>query len=134
MPVEGIGAAGSFRVKGSYRVSRNPDGTWSVHEGASGSTPANLAGDVTFSGNANLIINGESMKGHSFVVLKSLIYETGMTPIGLTSFTLPAKGTVQLQLNISYKFSAPEDVAVPMPGLNRAINIPLYNPGYLSPK
>ena len=134
LPVEGIGVAGSFRVKGSYRIARNSDGTWSVYVGASGSTPASLAGDVTFSGNANLIVNGEAMKGHSFVVPNSLIYETGMTPVGLISFTLPASGTVQLQLNISYQFKGPEGVAVPMPGLNRVLNIPLYNPGYLSPK
>tara|TARA_R110002012_G_scaffold97951_5_gene235104 strand:+ start:49956 stop:58724 length:8769 start_codon:yes stop_codon:yes gene_type:complete len=134
LPVEGIGVAGSFTAKGSYRIVSNPDGTWSVHIGASGKTSASLAGDVTFTGSVNLVVNGVAGKSQSLVVPNNLVYETGMTPIGLSSFTLPHSGNVSLQLNISYIFRGPEGAAVPMPGLSRTLNIPFYNPGYLSPK
>ena len=65
---------------------------------------------------------------------RNSVYDSGMTPIGITKLQLPQTGNVSLQLKISYTFKGPEGRAVPMPGLNKSLNIPFTNPGYLSPK
>ncbi len=134
LPVEGIGIAGSFKVKGTYRIKMNSNEDWTINIGATGSTPAGINGNVSFSGNAKLIVNGKVSSVHQFLVPNNLVYEKGMVPIGLTEISLPKTGNIQLELNISYQFRGPEGVAVPIPGLSRTINVPLFNPGYLSPK
>jgi RHS repeat-associated protein len=134
LPVEGIGVNGSFSVKGGYSIVRNSDGTWSIHIAASGKTPASLAGRVVFTGNANLIVDGVAGKPQMLTMPNNAVYESGISPIGATSLSLPQNGIVRLQLQVSYTFKGAEGVAVPMPGFNRTFNIPLHNPGYVSPK
>jgi hypothetical protein len=87
-----------------------------------------------FTGNASLIVDGVAGKPQMLTMPNNAVYESGISPIGATSLSLPQNGIVRLQLQVSYTFKRAEGVAVPMPGFNRTFNIPLHNPGYVSPK
>ena len=132
---EGIGLAGSFKVDGGYSIRKNYEDNWMIYVGANGYIPAGDIGDTQFYGYANLVINGQAGKRQKLVNDGSSIYQSGRHPIGNTSFYLPQSGKVQLEMNVTYRYISSDGfIALPMPGMSRLIDIPVYNPGYLSPR
>lgn len=136
LPVEGVGLHGSYHAKGAVTFSNSSNGVV-ANISATGLTTAGQFGDVNFGGNVSLVVNGQVQSTQSFQLPSSYIYETGTYPLGSTSFLLPQNGSVSLQLQIGYSFSAPEGRSVPMPGtMSRTISIPVYNRPiqYLNPE
>jgi hypothetical protein len=120
--VEGIGVNGSFNVSGAVKISGS-----SVTVIATGKTPASNFGDVTFSGRAQLFVDGQATSTQILTLPSSYCYATGTYPMGSASFTLPANGNAQIRINAGYVFQGDEGRAMPIPTLlSKTINITLY--------
>ena len=127
LPVEGVGVSGSYNVNGVVNVKQTSAGQWQATIGASGSTPASGAGNVTFGGNAEVLQNGKVVSSAPLTQPPSgaSIYETGKSPIGTTTLQLPNSGTVQVRVNAGYSIQVPEGGSLPMPSRTSIIvNIP----------
>ncbi len=124
--IEGIGAAGTFSVDGVVNVNQNTSGQWQATVGASGSTPAGSQGTVTFSGNAQVLVNGQVTSSAPLQQpTGASVYQTGTYPAGTTTLQLPTSGSVQIQVNVGYSIQIPEGRAVPLPSrTNVIVNIP----------
>jgi hypothetical protein len=119
--VEGVGINGSYNVYGTVYVKGNI-----ATVSASGKTPADGSGNVTFSGRAQLLVNGKTFSTQDFSLPSSSIYETGTYPMGVATFNLPSNANLQVRINAGYVFQGDEGKIMPMPTqIDKTISIPL---------
>ena len=119
----------TFHIKGTISFSNTAQGTVATIS-AKGVTAAGNFVDVKFNGVANLVVNGKTQKEKPFRLprTKLFMHETGTYPLGFTSFLLPQKGNVEIQIQAGYSFSSVEGAGAPTPSsLTRTISIPVFN-------
>jgi len=134
LPAEGIGAfGGSYSIFGTIAIGKNANGQWVVSINASGLTPASAAGNVSFSGNAQLIVNGTvtSTQNFSYTAPNGPTFSVpNSIPLGVVQFNLPDAGSVQIRINAGYSFYDPGNGgSAPIPGQTHyTYTVPTSNP------
>jgi hypothetical protein len=121
LPAEGLGMSGSFTVRGNIYVKLNRKskyGYWSARVTAVGETGASKAGDVTFFGDVDLIVDGKVVANYNLAAPTGpRLSAADSSPIGQVEFELPPfYEAVELRINAGYRFKSPEGIALPMPG------------------
>jgi len=134
--VEGHGIAGTYGVRGSVNVySQNGQYMMNVH--GSAYTPAMATGDVSFSGNAQLLVDGIITQTLSLGAPSGdMFYETGTFPVSTGAFMMPnsAAYSIDLKINTGYVYRGPEGPSTPIPAqLNFSVPIYRNNTQYLGP-
>ncbi len=124
LPVEGVGAFGSYQIKASIHVRQVSPGEYIVDIGAIGKTISNI-GRVEFWGEAYIIKNGQAIKTNRLVNRGSGYYQTGYQRIGTTSFLLSTSETFgTVRVKGGYVYIGPEGRASPYPS-NATIEFPI---------
>jgi hypothetical protein len=124
--MENVGLKGGFFVEGYTSVYQSGE-NWYVKTSASGYSPAaSLMGiDISFNGRVDLIVNGKVVQSQNFGrTNEATIGTTNYSWLGYTNMQLPATGSVQLKLSISYIMTDPVGGrAVPLPSLTKTLLI-----------
>jgi hypothetical protein len=125
-PIENIGPKGGFIVKGYTSVYQSSSGKWYIKTSASATCPgADAMGvDVAFNGRTDLIVNGQVIQSQYFgIPNEATISDANFSWLGITNMSLPANGSVQLRMNVSYLMMDPGGNARPQPSLTRTLSI-----------
>lgn len=93
---EGVGGTSTFLYKGSYLIN---DGYMSVGS----SIITRFGDDIQASGEVLVYVNGTKVASYPMSCSSSMVYESGLVPVGNTTFNLQQySGNVEVKIQLSY--------------------------------
>jgi len=100
-------AGASYHIKGDYKIYYTKSGQRKVDLNAIGLTPVDKLGNVNFTADADLIVNGKNLSSGSFInkIKGQSFSEAGTHYIGRKKFNLPLHRNIQIRIRGIYSLS-----------------------------